>query len=303
MNFSKLLHIVRIAIVTALFFILIAEGMLRVFGPTSVDECGLFILDSTNHFALRPNYSTRLFSSEYNIQVVTNSLGHRAPELAVENTERILFLGDSFTFGLGVEEQDAFPQLTKRYLSIANKSVVIYNAGVIGHGTIHEYNELLRIAPIVKPNLIVLGYFANDPADNDAFSEFDVYEGCLVLRNEPNKWLKNNLRRHFQSYNFFSHVLRGFFPSNTSVVVDTSKTLHWMRKIANYSTSIDAKLIIVLIPTGQGVTWLENTDLSEFHVINLQETLKQQDYFAWDGHLKPEGHKLVAQAIANELVK
>ena len=39
----------------------------------------------------------------------TNSLGYRNPEIGPKRGERILFLGDSITLGLALNEADTFP--------------------------------------------------------------------------------------------------------------------------------------------------------------------------------------------------
>jgi len=66
-------------------------------------DLGFGIRSWTVHHAMRPGYRSS------NIQ--TNSFGLRSPEVPVpkpRGTFRILLLGDSFTFGLRVAEQDVY---------------------------------------------------------------------------------------------------------------------------------------------------------------------------------------------------
>ena len=67
-----------------------------------------------------------------------------------ENGRKIVFLGDSLTAGLGVEEEQAFPHLVGELLSADEQGVRIVNAGVSGDttaGGLSRVGWLLRQSP------------------------------------------------------------------------------------------------------------------------------------------------------------
>jgi lysophospholipase L1-like esterase len=81
---------------------------------------------------------------------------------------RVLSLGDSHTFAVGVSMNDTWPKALQTSLNAQHgtKSVRVYNAGCSGYN-LHQY--LLRLidqGPTVKPHYVVVGFsFATDLYD------------------------------------------------------------------------------------------------------------------------------------------
>ncbi len=74
---------------------------------------------------------------------------------------RIAALGDSFTFGMGVEEEDTWPRLLESELA-GRRSTEVINFGVMGYDTTQEARLLETRVPAFQPDLIVIGYCLND---------------------------------------------------------------------------------------------------------------------------------------------
>lgn len=96
----------------------------------------------------------------------TNADGHRSPTIAEtkpEGTARVVCLGDSLTFGFGVEERFAFPQLLQRLLNerLAQRRWEVINTGVSGYCTFQQTAELRRCLKY-RPDLVVLLFCLND---------------------------------------------------------------------------------------------------------------------------------------------
>jgi len=107
------------------------------------------------------------FAPDGRIRYRLNNLGFRGPDFAPEKTEnsfRVLCLGDSFAFGEGVREEDAFPARLAVLLSpvLTPRRVESINAGVQAHGTVDEVALYLRHGRPLKPDVIVLQFFLND---------------------------------------------------------------------------------------------------------------------------------------------
>ncbi len=74
---------------------------------------------------------------------------------------RIAALGDSFTFGMAVEEEDAWPRLLEADLA-GRRAVEVINFGVMGYDTTQESRLLETKVTAFQPDLIIIGYCLND---------------------------------------------------------------------------------------------------------------------------------------------
>jgi lysophospholipase L1-like esterase len=79
-------------------------------------------------------------------------------------TRRILFIGDSFTFGTGIDAEWRFSDFTDRAL---NDDTEVINAGVPGWGNDQELIYFESFAQHLQPDIVVLTLtLANDLANN-----------------------------------------------------------------------------------------------------------------------------------------
>jgi hypothetical protein len=125
------------------------------------------------------------------IQVHHNSLGLRDEEFALDARPTIVFLGDSFVWGLDAEADERFTDLLKPRIPGAH----ILAAGVSGYGTDQEYLLLRKLWPKVKPSVVVLIVCTdNDRQDNSSNIRYEGYQkpyftiaadGALVLHGQP----------------------------------------------------------------------------------------------------------------------
>jgi hypothetical protein len=122
-----------------------------------------------NHFAgseylpseLRPNFHGRFRMLEFDTTVSTNSWGLRDREIDFSKP-RILCLGDSFTFGFGVENGEAFcAQLEEAF----GGRYDVVNAGIPGGSPDTYALWLSRWRDKLQPRLIIVSLFQNDQMD------------------------------------------------------------------------------------------------------------------------------------------
>ncbi len=115
-------------------------------------------------YDLLPNLSVNF----QGVPVRTNSCGMRGREIALDKPEkvyRIAFLGDSFTFGWGVEEEEAFPWVVERLLRVNAQdgiSVEILNLGVPGYSTFQQVALFEEKGLDFQPDAVVLFFIDND---------------------------------------------------------------------------------------------------------------------------------------------
>lgn len=95
-------------------------------------------------------------------RVITNSQGLRMTyDLSFPKTkQRILVLGDSFTFGPYLDNHDTYPALLNA--KYPDKEVI--NAGVCGYSIIDETGLFLERAKYVEPDITILQVLDNDLA-------------------------------------------------------------------------------------------------------------------------------------------
>jgi hypothetical protein len=107
----------------------------------------------------------------------TNEYGLRTPEIdeADRDVVRLLVVGDSFAFGWGVADHEAFPQrldelLRERY---AGRRVEVVNAGVPGYSLYQERALLARLLPAFPVHGVVATFsLANDMVDERRVRRF-----------------------------------------------------------------------------------------------------------------------------------
>ncbi|PYQ09992.1 MAG: hypothetical protein DMH00_12075 [Acidobacteria bacterium] len=103
------------------------------------------------------------------MSVRTNSLGMRGPEPAPPDPSlfRVAVVGDSFTFGFGVPEEETYPSLLASILNRSpagrNRRFEVLNLGVVGYNTQDEAVVVERKVLALDPRLVIIGYVLNDP--------------------------------------------------------------------------------------------------------------------------------------------
>ena len=79
-----------------------------------------------------------------------------------EGTFRIAAIGDSCTFGLGLELEDTWPKQLERELRKNDPRLEVINFGVMGYNTPNEAERIQDKVLKYSPDLIIIGYSLND---------------------------------------------------------------------------------------------------------------------------------------------
>ncbi len=81
--------------------------------------------------------------------------------------KRLLVLGDSFTWGFGVDQRAMFTEVLERRLVRDGKNWEIINTGVVGWGNDQEYLFLIDEGLRYEPDIVLLAFYTgNDMTDN-----------------------------------------------------------------------------------------------------------------------------------------
>lgn len=107
--------------------------------------------------------------------------------------EKILLVGDSFTYGHGVSLFAAYPTILEKNLSAKGYDINVINAGVPGYGPDQMYNQLIELLPQVKPSIVIWNLYQNDLSDANYYCLYD-FDTQGNIKSMP-IWLNNAYRQ------------------------------------------------------------------------------------------------------------
>lgn len=129
---------------------------------------------------------------EWSTQIRINSKGLRDQEYEYKKPDgikRVVVLGDSFTWGYGVEEYERFTEVLEDTL-LENWQVI--NLGNPAYGNDQELLIFENEGVKYNPDLVVVAFYMNDIMDNLAIGDHDMPRPLFVL-NDDNKLILTNV--------------------------------------------------------------------------------------------------------------
>jgi hypothetical protein len=147
----------------------VAEVAVRHFSPQEVGPVRFTCDPQLGDIPVPLQQGVRNAPGGFTFRYSNNSLGWRGSweYLPVKQTQyRVLFLGDSFTYGTGVNDDQTFAVQVQKDLSAAQQSVEVLNAGCPGKGTDYALKCFQTVGRKFYPDLTVLCFFCNDFEDN-----------------------------------------------------------------------------------------------------------------------------------------
>lgn len=272
--------------------------------------------DERIKYVLIPNFKDKIKSRRGetgNPTYSINSLGLRGPEPGrKKGSIDIVIIGDSISFGLGVEDDYIYPVvLEKKLNSWAKKKNVpldfeVYNCSVPGYNSTQEYFFCKDFIEAIRPKIVILQYFFND-----FWPPMQYAMGNLI-------W---NFEQRFPSHLLFllNALLREdkFFDESNKEGVAAS--LSSVRSMAEMTSSIDAKFITFIAPAVSEIDDLDNLRRKTFDFVSFLKrtsseyidimavfdgyTSKDIRVRAKDDHWNRRGHELVADKLAKWVIK
>jgi len=283
----------------------------------------------------RPNAHARHRTPEFDADYLINSHGRRdspPPEddsLAV----RVLVLGDSFTFGAGNAEADVWTAVMERTLAGQGRRVDVVNAGVEGYDTHSEALYLEALAPELHPDVVVLGFLANDvytntPAETPP-ADVDHPGGGVELH--AVEWARRMVMQNDRAYArmFLLTSRKAYYstPASEQVRRQIEITGGWLTRMEAFCRERGVRFAVVSIPqqfaviagargmsfrgVDPGVIDRELSELARergfpwFEMLPpLVEAYRSSGvdmFYRADGHLTPAGNRVVGEAAAGTL--
>ncbi|MFC1730865.1 SGNH/GDSL hydrolase family protein [candidate division KSB1 bacterium] len=167
---------ILLSIGSLIFALILCEIALWLFVPLRNVGPSFSVYDSVYGKRHKKNFTAIRKSVEFTMRCHLNSLGFRGPEPKSFPNTPILFIGDSYTEGYGVNDGEEFPELVRISINENNKNnrIPVVNAGIGNTGTAHWIKFLTLEGEKYNPRYIILQFSGNDFLDNVAENLFKL---------------------------------------------------------------------------------------------------------------------------------
>jgi lysophospholipase L1-like esterase len=254
----------------------------------------------------------------------TNAIGLRDRDRSAKTpgAKRVLVVGDSYTWGYAVAEEEAYPQAAERLLRERGRAdIEVINGGVPDYNSRQQRQLLGRLIPIYQPDTVFLGYVVNDAEPSTAMPvpPEETYR-------HARSWFLTELaetanRRLFRSrvFNPDKDVVSGNyldgFAEDSHKWKDSRQAIREMRDIC---TAIGIPFAVLILPDftqpfddkyalrqihDAVSTWGRELGVPTFDLlIPFLGQNNQSLMVPWDGHPNAEAHRrIAAQLVAKTL--
>ena len=272
-----------------------------------------FIPDDLTGWRMRPNHEFTWITENVRHTYRSNALGFRAEADFVpsDTRKKIVLVGDSYTFGAGVDFQDTFGAVLQQ----RSPTRVVYNLGMPGFGVDQVWMSVNHQAMNLKPDLIVAGIV--DADFERSLMPYRVAEGF----NKPTFKLVNG-RLVQRTPEQPPGIYERFLDEHSSVWAVSRRLPKWLGRrypVGNYfllnQSILEALLkdcngnsvpvLFVYIPTKEFqpfpalAGYMRRTGANYIDLTEIRPAPPPSIYLRQDGHLSSGGHRYVAGLIDN----
>jgi hypothetical protein len=174
--------------------------------------------DKVRHHKLAPNTYSRFEQQDFSYIQRVNNLGLRGEDTTLakpSNYFRIIMLGDSFTMGKGVEDNQTFSALLENSLNqqktCESTFIEVLNGGVDSYAPILSYLQLSHDLVPLKPDVVLLNLDVSDLLQEGAYRKEAVYDANNVITGVPGSdrpvLLNQRIRRWIDQNLFCTRLL------------------------------------------------------------------------------------------------
>ena len=289
----------------------------------------------------RPGSVVRGTTSEFEYRYEHNSVGFRDVEHSLKKpsgTFRILGLGDSFTYGIGVRFEQTYLSRLERTLNeklAGHPPVEVIKAGIPRYWPEPERVLLERYGLAYSPDLVLVGFLPNDILDTYfGLDGIEVTEGFLVNRTlEPigssGGWLY--LHSHLFRALVVPYLVRrigadsskrptpeaDMYGNNMAYEKEWQKIEFEFGRMLSLTSKADARLAIVSIPQqgpwpthptypeGRLSRWCRIHDVLFIATLPALRAASEREavYYPVDGHCTAAGYAVIAEQIHRALIE
>ena len=187
------------------------------------------------HHDLRPMASFYDHWGYEKYQIFTNNLGFKDKNNRKINfkNRNLLFIGDSFTEGVGIKYEDTFVGLIESKLKEKNDNIEILNAGVQSYSTsiyLSKIHYLLNIKKLPITDIVVV--VSGGDIFDDAYKYLDIDENFILNHVDHKNKIVINLINFFKSNTLIYQVISRITPPK--VIPGLIKSLFIKKTSLNY---------------------------------------------------------------------
>jgi len=299
--------------------------------PSYAFPDGYFIDNQYYGYELAKNFKGSYSQPEFTVRIDTNSQGLRDTEYKEEDDGfRILALGDSFTFGIGVELGDTYLSLLEKMLNedTGERKFQVIKAGIPGYSTYNERIFLENKGLNYRPNLVLIQFWWDDLGiDRITYLANTGFLTTGKITNFAN--FRLFLNKHFKSYAFLRRIAtvnfkKSLFSRSQQIEAQNqndlknefSVTLKEFRKMQDTCKNKNIDCLFILVPSkeflpGKNInneSWNKLCDFLDKNglkgqyidllpVLSRAREAGKDPFFRIDPHLNKIGHELVAREI------
>ena len=234
-----------LAIGACLIGVVLFESGLRLFHSQIIEihPNGMWQLSETRGYQLTSGFDGDHIFTDFKVRITINQQGYRDRAYGPKQPGvfRILTIGDSFTFGFGVQNDEVFSKVleAKLHTRTTQTTFEVINGGASGYSTHQELIFLKEVGLNLEPDLVLVGLYPhNDLKDNQKpIDRFEIAYGFLydqqgyemVRQAEKTGFpipMKGFLWAYSHSYRFLAdryHKLKFQWTSTPPVEVDNSE--------------------------------------------------------------------------------
>lgn len=298
---------------------------------------GAFVPDEVLGYRPAPDFEGRVVrAGEYDTEFHTNAQGLRDGEIGLREpgVPRVLVVGDSFVWGTGVGQSQAFPQVLETELGADGRRHEVLNGGVGGFGLDQYALWLERLLPTFRPDLVLVAVFLGNDMVRYPPPEAQPVARPIVARDGHRVRYRGELEYWLRRHSRLAYVMLRRLDSRVATVrggtIDEVVTSAWpylggMRARVERAGGafgvvlVPDRVLFQIVDTGPSFDYaraererstivaarielrrlLERNGVATFDLTpHLARMPVDETYHAVDGHWTAEGHRRVAALLA-----
>src|SRR4051812_41303460 len=153
--------------------LLFATLFILFFGSIGLDRVTGWLRPSHDQGLIFPrNVTVTLKTPEFFSTIRTNSMGFRDREFESQKSSavRVLAIGDSFTFGWGVEDKESWPKVLESRLRSEGLNIEVANLGKPGASPVNYAELAEKSIPLLHPDLLIVAVLQGEDLAQIAFA-------------------------------------------------------------------------------------------------------------------------------------
>lgn len=287
----------------------------------------LVVVPGPQVFAFKP-HATGVFPGSVDMKRTfpyrTNAHGLRDRDRPPKTpgSKRVLVIGDSYTWGYAVAEEEAYPQVAERLLRERGRpDIEVINGGIPDYNTRQERQVLEQLMPVYEPDAVFLAYVVNDAEPSTAMPnnpEETYRHSRSWFLTEAAEWFNRRIfrRRVFASAkdNVGSNYLDGFAEGSVKWR-DSREAIRQMRDLCAAAGIPFTVLILPDVtqhlddryawrPIHDAVAkWSHELNIPVFDLLTLFRGEDHQTLLVpWDGHPNADAHRRMAEFLVSRIL-